>query len=260
MTAAIRNRGSHGLSTQIAYTLGKSLDQASSAGGGLNIVDPLNLRAEYGPADFDVRNRLSISLLYELPGAKLGNGFARGVLGGWEVGDITILQAGTPFSVFCSKQFQFGTNPDGSTNYNSNIGCDYNADGFNYDRPNAPASGNTIRGASRKQYRTGLFACNTAVSLCGNVFSAPPLGQEGNLSRNTYRNPGFAESDLSLLKNIRFEALSRNINFQFRAEGQNIFNRTNLTGVVGDLNSGQFGQATSTYAPRQFQFGGRLVF
>ena len=262
MTAAVRNRGTHGLSTQIAYTLGKSLDQASSAGGGLNVVDPLNLRAEYGPADFDVRNRLSISLLYELPGAKLSNRFERAALGGWEIGDITILQAGTPFSVFCSRQFQFGTLADGkSPDYTRNVGCDYNADGFNYDRPNAPTSGNTLRGASRKQYRAGLFACDSAVALCGNIFSAPAIGREGNLGRNTYRNPGFAESDLSLLKNTRFKALGReDLNFQFRAEAQNIFNRTNLTGVTGDLNSGQFGQATSSYAPRQFQFGARLLF
>ena len=252
MTAAVRNRGWRGLSTQVAYTLGHSLDQASSAGAGLSIVDPLNLRAEYGPADFDVRNRLSVSVLYELPGAKLGNAFARTALGGWEVGDVTILQTGTPFSVYCTRQFKFATNADGTTNYNSNVGCDYNADGFGYDRPMTPAFGNTVRGASRKTFRAGLFSAS--------AFSAPAFGQEGNLGRNTFRNPGYADSDVSLLKNTRFSALGENVNFQFHAQGFNIFNRTNLTGVSGDLNSGTFGRSTSTAPPRQFQFGARLIF
>lgn len=263
MTAAVRNRGTRGLSTQIAYTFGKALDQASSAGGGLNVVDPLNLRAEYGAADFDVRNRLSISLLYEIPGLKSGAGFVRGALGGWEIGDVTILQSGTPFSVYNSAQFQFATitqNGVTTTDYTRNVGGDYNGDGYNYDRPNAPAAGNNIRGASRKQFRNGLFACNATVSFCGNIFAAPVLGQQGNIGRNTYRGPGYANSDFSLLKNTRFK-LHEDMNLQFRAETQNVFNRTNLSGVVSDLNNAsQFGKATNSYASRQFQFGARLIF
>jgi hypothetical protein len=269
MTAAIRNRDIHGLNTQIAYTLGKALDQASTAGGtgtaingnDLNIVDPTNPAAEHARADFDVRQQLSISLLYELPGSRLGNGLLRGVLGGWEVADITILQSGLPLSVFCSRQFQFGTNANGSTNFSKNVGCDYNADGFNYDRPNSPVSGNTLRGITRKQYLAGIFPCAVGGSLCSNVFSAPALGQEGTLGRNTYQNPGYANSDVSLLKNTRFAAYGRDgLNFQFRAEALNIFNRTNLGFAHGDINGSNFGQSTSANPSRRFQFGARVIF
>ena len=191
--------------------------------------------------------------------ARAGSALVRTVLGGWEVGDITILQSGTPFSVFCSRQFQFGTLANGQTDTTTNVGCDYNADGFDYDRPNAPSTGNTIRGASKQQFLKGLFPCTG--SLCSNVFSAPALGQEGTLGRNTYRSPGFAGSDVSVLKNTRFSVIGKEpLNLQIRAEATNVFNRVNLSSVTGDISSGTFGQATNTYAPRQFQFGARVVF
>jgi len=260
MTAALRSMDWHHLTTQIAYTMGKSLDYASNSGGGLNLTNAYDPKADRGPADFDVHNRLSLSLLYELPGAKLSNALLRSVVGGWEIGDIMILQQGTPFSVYCSRQFQFGTNADGSTDYNTNVGCDYNADGWNYDRPNVPGADLHIAGASRKQFVNGLFDCTT--SLCGNVFAAPALGQEGSLSRNTYRNPGFDASNISLLKNVKVNIKGlHETTFQFRTEATNVFNRGNLTGVNGDLNAGNgFGKSTAEYTPRRLQIGGRLVF
>ena len=47
----------------------------------------------------------------------------------------------------------------------------------------------------------------------------------GNLGRNTFRGPSFADIDLSLFKTIK---VSDRVNFQFRAEAFNIANRTNL--------------------------------
>jgi hypothetical protein len=264
VTAALRNLGWHGLTTQLAYTFGKALDQASNAGatgtatqgGDLNIVDPNNTRAEYGRADFDVRHRVSLSLLYELPSPGSQERFVHTLLAGWEIGDITILQSGLPLSVFCSAAFSpviTGTTVTGNT------GCDYNADGFNYDRPNVAADANAARGISRKQYLSGMFNC--ATQLCGNIFSAPALGQEGTLGRNTFQNPGYADSDFSLIKNTHAELFKRDINVQLRAEGLNIFNRDNLNFVSGDIaNATTFGKATSSVSPREFQFGARVIF
>jgi hypothetical protein len=257
-TFAVRNRGAHGLNTQVAYTWGKTIDQSSTFGGSLNVVDVSHLELQRGLADFDVKQKLAISLLYQIPGLKSGLGALKVITNGWQIGDITILQGGPPFSVYCSAPF--GPVFNASNSVVGNTGCDYNADGLNYDFPNVNGNGNVVQGTSRRQYITGLFACTT--SRCGNIFPAPALGQNGTARRNMFRGPGYADSDLSLMKNTKVPWFAGNqgASLQFRAEAFNVFNRTNLAGMIGDLNSSQFGKATSSYSSRNLQFGLRLAF
>jgi len=63
---------------------------------------------------------------------------------------VTILQSGPPFSVICTANFKPVL--DGAGAVVGNTGCDYNADGTNYDRPNTPSFGNTKTGLSRSDY------------------------------------------------------------------------------------------------------------
>jgi len=60
----------------------------------------------YANSPYDVRHRLSVGASFELPGIQLSNSFERRALGGWTVADISILQTGTPFSVFNGGAFQ----------------------------------------------------------------------------------------------------------------------------------------------------------
>ncbi len=48
----------------------------------------------------------------------------------------------------------------GSGNVVGNTGGDYNADGTNYDVPNAPAFGRHLTGKKKKDYLNGLFAAS----------------------------------------------------------------------------------------------------
>ncbi len=72
----VNHRVSHGLSIRGVYTWSKSLDDgdslnATTAGNAPGLVsNPFNLRADWGPATFDVRNIGVISALYELPFGK----------------------------------------------------------------------------------------------------------------------------------------------------------------------------------------------
>ncbi len=51
------------------------------------------------------------------------------------------------------------------------------------------------------------------------------------------------------------------MNFQFRAEGFNIFNRTNLYQPGNQFtNTSTFGLAQSAYFPRQIQFALKMMF
>jgi hypothetical protein len=47
---------------------------------------------------------------------------------------------------------------------------------------------------------------------------------------------------------------------QLRAESYNTFNHTEFNGIDTGFTDGNFGQVTSTYDPRTFQFGGKFMF
>ncbi len=248
VNASIRKRYNYGLSFQAGYTYGKAIDDSSSFGLGLNVVDANNLKAERGLADFDVRNKLALSILYDTP--KIHGNKILSFLSTWELGAITILQSGTPFNVYCSSPFSPVLSASGTVI--GNTGCDYNADGFNWDRPSAPSFGGYLGGMSRQQYLNGMFPAS--------AFPLPAPGQDGNLGRNMYFGPGYANTNFNVVKHFPLPFLGEQGKLDFRAEFFNLFNRVNLSSIQGDLSSSQFGRATTALGARNVQFGLRLAF
>lgn len=260
LTVAVKNRSSHGLTFQGSYTLGKGIDEGSAGDQGSDntVVDANNFALNQGLTNFDVRNRVSASATWLLPGHQFNYKVANALTHGWELTGITILQSGTPFTVYCSAAFQPIRNSSGAIV--GNKGCDYNADGFDYDVPLTPSFGNSLSGLSRSDYINGIFNCQTA--YCSNIFPTPPLGQEGNLGRNTFIGPGYADTDLSLIKNSKIPWFVGNegANVQFRVEMYNAFNRVNMSGVTSDLANPAFGKSQSTFSARDIQLGIRIAF
>jgi hypothetical protein len=260
-TASVRQRASHGVTLNAAYTFSKAIDQASKLDGAEH-VDAFNDSLSRGLADFDVRHRLAFTTLWNLPSPH-GSGFMNKLLGGWELTNVTILQSGPPFSVICTAGFDPAKDSSGAVilPITQNNGCDYNADGTNYDRPNTPSFGNSKSGLSRSDYLGGIFACG-GTALCGSIFPSPGL-QEGNLGRNTFHGPGFANTDFSVIKNLKIPWFigGEGANLQFRTEFFNVFNRVNLTQVNSDIaNLSNFGKSTGTYPARDIQFALRIAF
>lgn len=245
---SVRKRYSAGLDMQVAYTYGKAIDDASSFGLGLSIVDVNNLKLNRALADFDIRQKLSLSLLYETP--RLGRNTLASVLSRWELGAVTILQSGRPFNVVCTQPFDPIRNSAGQII--GNRGCDYNADGFNFDFPNAPSFGGYITGIERSKFLTGIFQASD--------FSAPPPGQPGTLGRNMYFGPGYANTNFNIIKRFPFPAIGERGQIDFRTEFFNLFNRVNLGQPTGNLSSSQFGKSTTALGARNVQFGIRIAF
>lgn len=243
-TISIHNRGfSKGINFQAAFTMGKVTDQSQTFGP--EPVDPLNLKAEYGPADFNVARRLSFSTLWRVPHVGGNSSLTNVVLNGWQLSNITILQKGSPFTVFCGASFPT---------------CDYNADGTNNDRPDV-VSGVPTGGFSEKQFLdAGVFDCTAA--RCGNLFPAPAAGTIGNLGRNSFVGPGYVNTDFSAAKrtHIPWFVGQEGAEVEFRAEFFNVFNKVNLTGVNSDINGGAFGLASGAFPARDIQFGLRIEF
>jgi hypothetical protein len=245
---SVRKRYSYGLNLQVAYTVGKAIDNSSSFGLGLPIVDAYNLSLNRGLADFDIRQKLALSLLYETP--RFGHNWFSHFLSAWELGAVTIIQSGRPFSVVCTQPFD--PIRDSSGNIIGNRGCDYNADGLNNDYPNAPSFGGYISGWGRQEYLNGVFQPGD--------FTKPAPGHPGTLGRNTYFGPSYSNTNFNVVKRFPLPLLGEQGRIDFRAEFFNLFNQTNLGQPNGNLNSAQFGKSTSALGARNVQFGIRLQF
>ncbi|MCI0391427.1 MAG: TonB-dependent receptor [Acidobacteria bacterium] len=252
-TASIKKRFSQGLDFQVGYTFGKAIDTASSFGRNLNIFDPLNLRLNRGLADFDVRHKLASSIVYDIPKPKY-SGFLGKVFDGWQLAAVTIFQSGPPLSVNCGLSFQAVR--DASGRVIGNNGCDFNADGRSGDPLNMPSFGNSKTGLSRSEY----MAPNRIFQVSD--FPKPALGVLGNLGRNTFFSPGFANTDFIIAKRTRVAWFwgKEGANLLFRAEFFNLFNRVNLDRAVGDISSPDFGRSTRAFGARNVQFALKLEF
>jgi len=88
----------------------------------------------------------------------------------------------------------------------------------------------------------------------------PIAGTEGNLKRNTYRNPGMTQVDSSVLKNNPIPWFGSEGNLQLRFDFLNVLNHVNLGSVDANMADGTFGKVTSALGSRQLQLGVRVAF
>ena len=258
LNAQFRKNYSHNLMFIANYTYGKVLDNLTEGGlgdyfntngygilysGVSNVAKP---QLDYGPSEFDVRNRFTLTGLWNIPGPKGGGALDR-VLGGWSLNTIVSLQSGRPFDVYCGLAW-----------YN---GCDFNMDGLAYDRPNRPA-GIATSGFSNRQFVQGVFAQGVETFCPGGLvpffIDTPcvPVGSDGNLSRNAFRGPAYKDVDLGIAKEVKMERVS----VQFRADAFNLFNRVNLYNPIGNLGNGQFGKSIAAFSGREMQLSLKILF
>ena len=247
-TFLVRKRFDAGYSFQVAFTKGKTIDLMGAAPGcnkcseNANVFDAYNISFQRGLSDQDVSKQLSFNFNWDIPKPKTDNAFVARTLGGWELSSLASFQSGTPQTVFIA----------------GGPATDYNLDGNNYDLPNTPSFGHTKTGLSRSDYMKGVFKASDFPSPCP---TAVPCGVEGNLGRNTFRGPGFAQVDLSLAKNNRLPWFSsEGANLQIRGEFFNLFNRVNLTNWVTNLADGNFGKAVGSRQARTIRLSARITF
>jgi hypothetical protein len=125
---------------------------------------------------------------------------------------------------------------------------DYNADGYDFDTPNAAPKGSVATG-NRTDFIKGFASAS--------AFPVPALGMEGNLGRNSIIGPGLANVSTEFAKVFK---IKERFSLEIRADVFNLFNRVNLTQPVSDLSSSQFGMSTGQTLPRSEQFGIHLDF
>jgi len=277
---------SQGVQGQVSYTFGKCRDLSSAPVTGdsyLNsIAVPLLLvkSARIGACDFDVRQVLSGTLMWNLPSRKNGSRFLSTLTGGWEVGTIVTATTGAPFTLTVgdgNDPLGTGFNGDFSMDFASLIpGCNPIHGGINYVNtncftpPTAPISYPLATVANPLGCAPGSFPNSPVAPPSGTEFCSNVLG---NTKRNQFYGPGLTTVDFSIFKNTRIPSISEAFNVQFRAEFFNILNHTNFLSP-GFLNT--FGQNNSVYdadgtalptalnqtstTSRQIQLGLKLIF
>jgi hypothetical protein len=215
------------LQAEIAYTLSKSIDQASSFEDILNPFDPRRTRSL---SLFDSRHRFVISYYWELPVPKY-SGLTGKILDGWAVSGITQFQAGFPIHVQSFDDQELTSSIDFSSAGEPDLIAPFH-------KLDPRKSGN--------------------LGFDPNSFQLSQLGHFGSSPRTVCCGPGLNNSDVSLQKNIPFSERSH---MEFRWDFFNIANHTKFFNPDGNITDGSdFGRVKRAAAPRLMQVALKLYF
>jgi hypothetical protein len=298
LQASLKKQLGHGLLFNASYTYSHSIDEgstwhsgattASGASGGDGYSTDVELPGlDRGNSVFDIRHRLVLNYVYELPGKNL-HGFMGAALGSWQYSGVWSMQTGAHWSPYTTKfpnLVETSTIADGSdvactvsdinSGLCSNIGGDYNLDGGRNDRPNSSIAQASF---SRDTWEHGwcpagtgsgplggiLNGCKETPSQAGLPTLSPPcLGCIGSLGRNQFEGPGQWSADMTLGKTFN---ITEGIHLKFEWQAFNVFNRANFLlattggGANNHLTVSNFGQAAGTLNARNMQFSLKLSF
>ena len=276
LQATLTTRNFHRLSVVAGYTYAHALDDSTHDFGTVVPQNSLAPDAVYGPSDFDIRHRFTLSVTYDLPGKKSPGQ----LLEGWQINSIVTLQSSQPWDAVDTSdnisntgesedRWDFFGNPgDFQSNNTSILYCS----GTKFSVTNSISCSQTTphgtvtlpAGSSQAAaFATACFNAANSVNAAtvtslnsfgcfarkNSVMIPPALGTFGTMGRNMFRDSGFRNMDLSIVKSWKF---NERLSSQFRAEFFNVLNHPNFMNPTLPL-----GQGSNNFAdPSGFtQFG-----
>ena len=235
-----------GLDITANYTYSHSIDNLSSSFSetpqteNLGLLDPFQPALDKGNADFDARNRIALSAVWDLPYAKGTKGVAKQILDGWEFAPIFIAHSGNPFTVFDSSAADIGVVdtvfpryfvPAGSsvsyTGTTSSSTFTGTPNSFSY--INLPPSATVLNPLLLSQAGIAdgdLPSCATATNSLGHIVSTGKdcVWPSNMTGRNAFYGPGLYNINAAIGKTF---AVTENVKLQFRGEFYNLLNHSN---------------------------------
>jgi hypothetical protein len=207
-----------GLELNAAYTYSHSIDDSSDYND-TGFVNAYDLNAYRASSNFDQRHNITLAYVYDEPFFKR-KGLANMLLGGWQWSGITLIQSGSPFSVYNEGLF--------ATADNAGVANDFATAGSYPDLignphqgvKSSPLAGN-LTGFGPLLYNPSAFALPTGLTF-------------GDAGRNILRNPWRTNFDMALIKHF---AVTESKYFEFRAEAFNVFNHVEYNWLGGDAGS-----------------------
>lgn len=223
----LRRRFHSGFFYRANYVYSKSIDNASTFGGGgqggvRQIQDPRNLAAERGRSNFDVGHTFTMNFSYQVPWRHQE---LRWLMQGWQLAGTGRAYTGRPFTPIYSGS-------------NLNLGEAI--------RPDRLSKGTMPNPTPERWYDVTAFPVVPSGSY-----------RFGSSGRNILDGPGFMGINFSLYKNMKIRERDR---LQFRWEGFNVLNHANLNLPSTAVNTVTGGTVTSAGAARTMQFGLRYEF
>jgi trimeric autotransporter adhesin len=238
----VRWRMSHGLGLSAQYTFSKSLDDASSIGGGGSVVaqNPFDISADRGFSSFDQTHRFTGNWIYDLPFGENHRLAQKGawnhVLSGWQwSGDFTVASG----LYFTPRVL------GGAVDINRGVSGSLRAN---------VVAGNpiSIGDPSTLQWFNPAAFCNPSVTCMnsdGSIF--------GDAGRNIIEGPGQVTLDMTLNRTIPIKE-SRSLDLRFTAN--NVFNHAHFTSINTVVNSFTFGEITGVAGMRRISVQARFRF
>ena len=242
--ASLEKHFLHGLQFQASYTLGKSLDYASTFE---SLVDPVNPKRNRSLSLFDSRHRFVFSYYWELPVPKY-EGFKGKVLDGWAVSGITTFQTGFPIRITSQDDVELQGSFDFETPGQPNIAAPFRSID---PRKLTCAAGTGTDPATCQLINAGFnpeaFTNNTVTP-----------GTIGNAPRTVCCGPGLNNWEFSFQKQI---PVSERVRFEFHGELFNAFNHAQFFQPDGNITDGSdFGRVKRARDPRLVQLALKLYF
>lgn len=245
----MKNFAHTGVTLDANYTWSHAIDNLSStfsdgnAGNyELGFLDPYNPGLDRGNGDSDIRHRMAVSGIWEIPGYK-GHGLASKVLGGWELVPLFTARTGGPITLydcqdafnFCSRAFIDGVAPGTGVSNVPTPGTPDNFMFYNFANLQVTHWFNPKFGVSD----FGPFPSNL-------------------IARNSIHTPGNWNMDLGIYKNT---AITERFKLQLRLELYNAFNHANFFVNGADTDTASFGFVDGfRNGNRNLQLGAKLIF
>ncbi len=218
-TTLRRNQGA--VKFAINYTWSKTIDNLSMDPALFRPIDSFNLRLARAVGDYSRTHVLNSMLVFAVPVGR-GKRFAgrlppllEAVVGGWEVGELTVWESGVPFTATSGRL---------TTGLDVTTWANYAGD----------------RGTGSVQRRgDGViwFAPETVAR-----FSFPGAGEIGSSGRNAFRGPRVFNLDMSLVKSFRIAERHR---IALRGELYNTLNNVNFALPQPNLSLPGFGRISA---------------
>jgi hypothetical protein len=219
----ITRRFGRGVSANALYSFSKSIDDASSFGGGGSVVaqNPQDLRLERGLSSFDQRHHLTVGYMLSSPvgihGLWRNGGWKTRAFTGWTLSGNFTATSGTPLTARVSGNL---ANTGGTAAFGAG---------------RAEATGEDINAGNFPYFNL-------------NAFTTPPPGQYGDAGRNTI--PGLFQIGLngSLNRAFRFGDTRRQL--QLRLAANNALNHVLVTNIGTTINAANYGLPTAASGTR----------
>lgn len=241
-TVQLRKRMRHGMAAQGTYVFSKSIDNASSIGGGAVIVaqNDLDLAAERGLSSFDQRHKFTGNFTYELPfgtGKKWLNnngGWLENAFGDWLWSGNFTVASGFPFTPRV-----LGASSDISQGLNGTLRANIVGDPYSGTCPNG--------------FSVGTIQCwfNTS------AFAVPVAGTFGDARRNSIIGPGQFTFGMSVSKTLLAKDTRA---LELRVSANNVFNHPEYTSIGTILGTPTYGQVVAAGSMRTVNLSARYRF